>query len=350
MIKVLLVDDSNVIKKIIKDAIQKDTNIQIVETASNGVEACEKSFMLKPDIIIMDIKMPFRDGFEAAEIIMSRHPVPIIIITSMDQDQLILDKLNRLGIVAIIKKPKGFDYQETIKKVIFEIKKHTTIYAKINQKNISSLAENTSNQDSLIINKKERFIPKIICIGSSTGGPDALAKLLLGIKIKLEIPIIIIQHITAGFNNDLVKWLNPLTLMNVKIAENGEKLSAGFIYIPSDNSHLLVKNDGTCYNSCEKLDPFVCPSIDVTFKSVAKIFKQNTLGIILTGMGKDGAEGMLDIHRAGGYTIAQDKESSIIFGMPKASISKNVVNCILNINKIGEYISEIYLSEYGKEK
>jgi two-component system chemotaxis response regulator CheB len=326
--RILIADDSNVIKKLILQEISKSNECEVIDTACDGLEAYKKTLFSRPDIVVMDLNMPVLNGIESIKMIMSNCPTPVIVLTSVE-DPEISKKALKAGAVSIIKKPKGFDYKNNIEKLIKDI----LVFGKKNQ-NIKTV---NNNFDFYL----EKFVPEIICVGASTGGPNALAKFLSGLTTPVNIPIIIIQHITEDYGRALAKWLSPYTKMPVKVPQNYEKIMNGVIYLPDNGSHLIVTKDKKLLNSKNKLHPFICPSIDVTFESVVNVFKTGIIGIILTGMGKDGAEGMEKIYLANGYTLVQDKEDCVVFGMPKASIDKQVVRKIMHIDNIGSHIFDL---------
>ncbi len=323
--RILVADDSNVIKKLILLEISKSSDCEVIDTACDGLEAYKKTLFSRPDIVVMDLNMPVLDGIEAIKMIMANCPTPVIVLTSIE-DQEISEKAIKTGAVSVIKKPKGFDYKNIIERLIKDI----LVFGKKNQ-NIKMI----NNNSNFFMDK---FVPEIICVGASTGGPNALAKFLSGLTTPVNIPIIIIQHITEDYGRALAKWLSPYTKMEVKVPQNYEKIKNGVIYLPDNGSHLLVTRDKKLLNSKSKLHPFICPSIDVTFESVVNIYKTGIIGIILTGMGKDGAEGMEKIYLSNGYTIVQDKQDCVVFGMPKASIDKQVVRKVLHIDDIGNHV------------
>lgn len=328
MIKVVIADDSNVIKKIIKELIETDKDIKVIDFASNGLEVYEKFCKLKPDIIITDLKMPVYDGVYAIKEIREKSSVPIIVISAVENVLELKTELRNYGANAVFKKPKGFNYIDIKNNLINEIKKYSSLFKNDDAKKIKE-------------NLPKKFKAEILCIGSSTGGPNALVTLFKNIKIPLDIPVILIQHISSGFNSSMVKWIQAVTEMKVKIAEDYEKPQKNIIYIPDENHNLILNNKGNFINAPGDLHPFICPCIDITFKSIVNIYKGNTMGVILTGMGKDGAEGIEHIYKAGGYTIAQNEKSSIVFGMPKAAILKNAVTKVLDINDIGNHITDV---------
>ena len=329
MINLLIADDSDVVKKILKNELEKnDPNIKILDFAKNGIEAYDKTISLNPDIVIMDIRMPYLNGLEATKKIVTEQMIPVIIFSASSKEDTNILEITKYHNVIFIEKPKGFNYNEVSQELII----------KINElfKNKEVLSEDRKN----LIKKDKVFKPDIICIGASTGGTDVISEILKNLDSKVKTPIAIIQHITEGFNTKFADWLKNFTEREIKIISKKQELEPNCVYIPDNNAHLLFSPDKKVYTSYAKLHPTFCPSVDVTFKSLAEAFSTKAMAIILTGMGKDGAEGMLKVLNSGGYTIAQNKESCVVFGMPKAALEKNAVKKILSIQAIPEFILE----------
>ncbi|MFN8672015.1 MAG: chemotaxis protein CheB [Candidatus Sericytochromatia bacterium] len=331
MINLLIADDSDVIKKILKNEIEKEaSDIKVLDFAKNGIEAYDKTFSLKPDIVIMDIKMPYLSGIDATKKIIKEQLTPVIIFSSLNKNDSELIELLKYPNVSFLEKPKGFNYSESIKELISKIK------------SVFKPKTSISIKNKLI--RENIFKPSIICIGASTGGTDIIASILKELDNSVKVPILIIQHITEGFNIKFANWLKEYTTKEIKVVSLKEDIEENCIYIPDNNSHLLISPDKKIYSSKEKLHQTFCPSVDVTFNSVSEVFREKTMGIILTGMGKDGAEGIYKIFNYGGYTIAQNEESCIVFGMPKAAIEKNAVKKIINYKEIPSIILEACLN------
>lgn len=333
MINLLIADDSDVVKKILKNELEKfDSGIKVIDFAKNGIEAYEKTISLNPDIVLMDIRMPYLNGLDATKKIIHDQQTPVIIFSATSKnDEMVLEATKQPNVV-FVEKPKGFSYTEVSKEIIEKVK----MLFKTRDENISIRRA--------IIKKDKLFKPSIICIGASTGGADAISELLSGLKKDVTPPILIIQHITEGFNVKFAEWLGNFTNKKIKVISKKEDIESDTIYIPDNNAHLLVTPDKKIYSSYSKLHPTFCPSVDVTFNSVSDSYNDKTLAILLTGMGRDGAEGMLKIHNSGGYTIAQDKESCVVFGMPKAALERNAVKKILPLKEIASFVTEICIN------
>ncbi|MFN4150243.1 MAG: chemotaxis protein CheB [Candidatus Sericytochromatia bacterium] len=331
MKKVIVADDSNVIKKLVTNALSK-AHYKVIETAENGFEAYKKTLALKPDAVIMDLRMPLCDGLESIKLIMKNCPTPVVVLTASEEKES-YDKALKSGAVAVLNKPKGFDFES----IALQIDKELIAFSSSNNK-VSSLSMFYPKIDFSF--SLDTFEAEILCIGASTGGPNALSKLLKGLG-RVNVPVVIVQHITEYYGRELAKWLSSFTEMEVRIPKEPEIIKNGVVYLPDNGSHLIIKKNKTILSTKEKLHAFICPSIDVTFESIVDAYFHKVIGVLLTGMGKDGVKGLEKIYFYNGYTIAQSKDDCVVFGMPKAAIENMVVRNILHIDKIGDHIAKI---------
>jgi two-component system, chemotaxis family, protein-glutamate methylesterase/glutaminase len=341
-IKVLIVDDSAVIRQTLTFILSKDQEIEIIGSATDPYAAVALIAENVPDVITLDVEMPRMDGITFLKRIMSQHPIPVVVISSLTAkgSQSAILALE-YGAVSVLKKPGlSSDLHGVAANIIIdEIKnasrarirrrfyssEHSTVLAKINGSS-QSMAQTTN---------------KIIAVGASTGGTEAILEFLKEMPLN-SYGIIIVQHMPEVFTRSYAERLNSLCDITVKEASNGDSVLMGHALIAPGNKHMKLKRSGARYY----VDIFDAPpvnrhrpSVDVLFQSVAQIAGPNSIGIIMTGMGDDGAKGMLEIKNAKGYTIAQDENSSVVFGMPKAAIKLNAVNMVLPLNKIAFYIT-----------
>jgi two-component system chemotaxis response regulator CheB len=348
-INVLIVDDSKLVREILKDIFNNDEELRVIGEASNGKEALKLTKRLKPDIITMDIKMPVMDGFEATEQLMAYSPTPILILSSaIDKNEKYTSfKAISLGALDIMSKPditlEGFtkiaDTLITKIKILSCIKVIRHIRGKIKSRILEELNEKTQVAKDLNF-KETKF--KIVTMGASTGGPIALEKILSAFPADFPIGIIVVQHIANGFIESFIEWLSTRTKLKIKLPANREIIKGGTVYFAPDDVQLTVTKENRIILSREApaWGEFK-PSINHLFKSVAENLGNKAIGVILTGMGKDGAQGMKLMYDNGAFTIAQNEETSMIFGMPKASIDNNCIHSILPIEKIPEEIVRI---------
>ncbi len=360
VIKVLVVDDSPIALIVLKRIFSTSPEIEVIGTAKNGLEALKLIPQLQPDVICTDLHMASMNGLEFTREVMHNFPRPILVISSsvQDHDTQNVFQLLEAGAVDVFPKPETgltSDYDAIKQQLINKIKilsgvkvftRRRSHINRLNQENQQQLFVQNI-QDKLVKNpivSTPQTIPKyppyskkiikIVAIGASTGGPQALKTILDNLPSTFPVPIICVQHISHGFLTGLVNWLANECKLPVKIAIPGELPQAGVIYFPPEEHHLELNN----------WRKFVCsktpaigghrPSITVTFNSVANFYGSSAVGVLLTGMGRDGADGMQAIAQAGGLTIAQDEASSIIFGMPKEAIALGAAQYILSINDI----------------
>lgn len=346
MIKVLIVEDSRVVSEYLQYILNADPNIQVIGNVSNGKHAIEFINSNKPDIITMDIDMPIMDGLEATRIIMSTTPVPIIIVTASRNAHEVKISMEALaaGALSVIEKPQGIGHPEeeiqakkliNMVKLMSEIKVVTRKFKKVNEpdtKILSKITEYSIND----FNKK-----KIVVVGASSGGPLVLQKIFSLITHKFPYPILVVQHITEGFLGGLINWLRNTLLIPIQAATNDETLAPGKIYFAPDNYQMGVDKSGKILlEKCNNNYGF-CPSVSHLFKSTSEAYGKYSIGIILTGMGSDGANELKMLNDAGAITIAQDKESSIVHGMPSVAIKLMAAKYIMNPTEIASILKNI---------
>ncbi|MCP3875783.1 MAG: chemotaxis response regulator protein-glutamate methylesterase, partial [Desulfobacteraceae bacterium] len=320
-IKVLVVDDSAVVRKVFTEQLSKQKGIVVVGTAPDPYVARDKILKLKPDVLTLDIEMPRMDGITFLKKLMKHFPLPVIIVSSLSTkgSKIALEAIS-LGALEVISKPSAA-YSVGDMSVQLAEKIRAVYGAKL--KPVSS--QKTKNEPMSSIGSKALAATtnKIIAIGASTGGTEALKKVLT--RMPQNSPgIVVVQHMPAQFTASFAERLNEQCQMRVKEAENGDTVVNGQVLIAPGNYHMLFKRSGARYYVEVKTGPLVHyqrPAVDILFKSVAKYAGANALGIILTGMGKDGAKGMLEMKKAGSINISQDEKSCVVYGMPKEAVN-----------------------------
>jgi two-component system chemotaxis response regulator CheB len=305
---------------IISDILRSDTSIDIVDTAENGKEGLDKVLSYKPDVVVTDLVMPQYDGVYAVTNIMKQVPTPIVVLSSLGKaDPVVFDAL-RAGAVDFVDKPK-----KNAVSGIREVDHQLILAVKAASKANVQLQGNYTPKKAHIPLEDKKLKYDIICIGSSTGGPGAVESIIEKLPSNLNIPVVVAQHMPENFLESFAKRLDILTPLKVKMAEKGESLSNGIIYIIPGNTNTQIirdvySNKPVFSHTNGQFTEFNNPSVDCLMLSAAQVFQQKTFGVVLTGMGKDGTEGMKAIFDAGGYTVAQDKASSVIYGMPKSVV------------------------------
>ncbi len=343
MIRVLIVDDSPTLRILIRRTLDSDLGIQVVGEAANGVEAIALCRKLNPDIVTMDIQMPGMDGYEAIRHIMAETPRPIVVLTSTESDirLKIMYKAIEIGALMVIGKPKGLPGTDAeADNLISHIKAMADV--KVVKRRRWPQMDQLKMPGKAAIPRNSRLEPvSLVAVGVSTGGPQALQVILSRMPAGFPAPFLVVQHISRGFVNGLATWLNETTPLEVKVAQPYEKLKPGTVYLAPDEKHLTVTADGSVWLKAMSLVDGHCPSATVLFESAAAVNGSTTTGVILTGMGSDGARGLKTLHDAGAYTIAQDEGSCIIFGMPEEAIAMGAVNEVLPLEMISDRLKEL---------
>lgn len=319
-VRVLITDDSAVVRHVLSQELSKDPAINVIGTASDPYIARDKIVELQPDVILLDIEMPRMDGLAFLEKLMRYHPMPVIIVSSLAQEgsELALKALE-LGAVDVIAKP-GTAY--SVQEITDHLREKIKSVAKVKISPVKRASQGNVVQPS-VGKALLRTTDKVIAIGASTGGTEAIKDVLIKLPAHMP-PIVIVQHMPEHFTKAFAKRLNELSALDVREAEGGERLIPGMALIAPGNHHMVVKRSGAQYFVEIKDGPPVYhqrPSVEVLFHSMAEYVGANAIGVLLTGMGKDGAQGLLEMRTAGAFTVAQDEESSVVFGMPKEAIS-----------------------------
>ncbi len=338
-IKVLVVDDSAIVRKVFSQELSKERDIEVVGTAPDPYVARDKIVSLKPDVITLDIEMPRMDGITFLKKLMQHYPLPVIIVSSLTPkgSKLALEALS-IGALEVISKPSAA-YSVGDMSIQLAEKIRAVYGVRVSKRKLSSEDESQNRQKTVVqINSKALAATtnKLIAIGASTGGTEAIKRVIT--RFPRNSPgVLIVQHMPAQFTTTFAERMNSLCEMEVKEAENGEAVLNGKILIAPGNYHMLLKRSGARYYVEVKQGPMVHhqrPSVDVLFKSVAKYAGANSLGIILTGMGSDGASGMAAMKEAGAINIAQDENSCVVYGMPREAVRLGCVDYVEDIDKI----------------
>ena len=363
MIRILVVDDSAFMRKVLSDLFRGESDFEVVDIARNGAEAVDKVVHYSPDVVTMDIEMPVLDGLSALEKIMVVKPTPVIMVSSLTKagaDATI--KALSLGAVDFVAKSAGSisridDIARELLQKCREAKGISVTRLRVNSMPSVQIVKSKPTPVPVqpspsvpavrppVITVKPVDIQKandwIVAIGTSTGGPRALQEVLTRLPGKLPCPVIVVQHMPPGFTKSLADRLNSLSELTVKEAEDNELLVAGTVFVAPGDFHLTIRKEGAgAYVSLNK-DPAIGglrPAVDPMMESVSEVFGAKTVGVILTGMGHDGAKGMQAIKRLRGMTIAEDRSTAIVFGMPKAAIEAGAVDSILPLAQVADGI------------
>ncbi len=343
-IRVLVVDDSLFMRTAIKKTLESHPSFCVVDTAKNGQEGVDKAIALRPDVITMDFNMPRMNGVEAVREIMTKAPAPIIMFSAHTQQgaKETFDAL-AAGAVAYVTKPAG-EVSANLESIADDLCRKLLIATKTTPRVLTPLPP-TQARSKLRMGRTMPQIslegPPVIIITISTGGPVALSRVIPRLPKTLRSSIVVVQHMPASFTAHLAERLDNSSQLRVREAKDGDTMQPGTVLIAPGNKHLhfdrsgvVQIKDGPVLHGCR-------PAGDVTMKSAAAAFGSRTVGLIMTGMGKDGAEGLLAIKRAQGKTFAQDKESSVIYGMPKTALDLGAVDEIVALDEISTRLQSI---------
>lgn len=341
-IKVLVVDDSGISRDLLSRILTSNPGIEIIGHARSGEEAVAMLRSLKPDVVTMDIHMPGIDGFETTRRIMETQPLPIVIVSaSFDtKDVAQMFRAMEAGAVAAVEKPPGPadpEYEARGQKVIDAVKAMSEVrvirrWPKARKDALSAEPAPAPHAAGDI---------RLVAIAASTGGPPVLHTLLAGLPKPCPVPVVIVQHISAGFVQGLADWLTTATGMPVRLAQHGEIAPAGVALLAPDGCQTSVSADGRIICGPEPAEHGLRPAASFLFRAVARNFRTHAVGVLLTGMGRDGAEELKLMRDAGAVTFAQDKESSIVHGMPGEAIRLGAATHVGNPERIAEMIHKM---------
>lgn len=340
--KVLIIDDSALARQTLSKIISSDPEIEVIGTAQDPIFAARKIMTDPPDVITLDINMPRMDGITFLKHLMNQTPIPVVVISGVtEQDTILAMQALELGAIEVINKPTSSLFDEFKIRICDSIKaaanakisKRKNFFSKEKNKLFSSEIKNYN-----IFKKKNSY--EIIAIGASTGGTEAIKFILENLNTNVP-GIAIVQHMPEKFTYYFAKRLNDLCSIKVKEAEEGDIVKPGLALIAPGNKHMIIKKRNNLFYVELSTAPFVNrhrPSVDVLFESIAIEAGDKAIGIILTGMGNDGAKGLLKMKESGAFTIAQDKESSVVFGMPQEAIKMGATDIILSLNEIPSFL------------
>jgi two-component system chemotaxis response regulator CheB len=348
-LRVLVVDDSTLMRRLIRDILTSDPALEVVAEAPDGMTAIRLIHALRPDVITLDVEMPGMSGLDVLGYVMSEIPTPVVILSGIRDPDLAMKAL-ALGAMDVLRKPSGtisVDLYKVGEELIQKIKAAPL-------SNLRQLRRGVVEPAKLPARREPRPAAPLsaeapgwaVVVGASTGGPQALGQLLADIPAGLPAGCLVVQHMPAGFTRSLAKRLDEQSALTVVEAEEGTPFRAGWAYIAPGGYHLVVQAGSGVGDACLRLNTSppkgtLRPAADVTMAAAAASFGQHTLGVLLTGMGNDGAEGFQAIREAGGRTIAQDRESSLIYGMPRVVAELGLADQVLPLGEIAPAIARI---------
>lgn len=341
MPRVLIVDDSATARELLTEILDADPEIEVVGTAKNGREALSLTQELKPDIITMDIHMPVMDGFQSTKEIMIESPTPIVLVsasTSVTEVEWAINALEA-GALTLKLKPPGPNnphFEAIARDLVETVKTMSEVRVLRHHRRLQS--PRSEVRPRIALPNKSNGTIRAVAIAASTGGPPALGKLLAEIPENFPVPILLVQHIAVGFVEGFAAWLNSTVPLMAKVADEGEHLEPGTIYIGPDERHLGASLGMRVELSEDPPIGGFRPSANHLFQSLSDVLHSDVLGIVLTGMGRDGSDGLRTLHSRGGRTIVQDEATSVVFGMPAAAIAAGAADAVLPLDQIAEHI------------
>lgn len=356
-IRVLVVEDSPTARDLLVAILNQSSAIQVIGTALDGEEAMRQVARLRPDVVTMDIQMPRMNGLEATRRIMKTTPVPIVIVTSSfnSKDMDLTFQAMRVGALTVIKKPSLTNEAECA-----QVVQTVRLMADVQVVHRFGKTRPLPSMNDLELRAQPPVRPAasppaaikpatsdltrrctILGIASSTGGPSALVTALKPLPSSYPLPILIVQHITRGFAASLCEWMDGELNLTVRLAQQGQALLPGQVLLAPDDLHMQVSDRGTILLHSSPPFKGLRPSANYLFYSMARVYGPRAAGLILTGMGDDGVEGLAEMHNQGGLTIAQDEETSVVFGMPREAILRKAVDHILPIERIGSALVQL---------
>lgn len=344
-VQVLVVEDSPVMRELLVHIFGADPEIAVIGTAGNGDEAIEAVKRRQPDVITMDVHMPKMNGMDATRKIMETNPVPIIILTGSSVRGEVAATFRALeaGALAVVEKPPGIGHpghETAVKELVQTVKlmSEVKVVKRWPKRQAAAPAEPARRAIELAPAQTEI---KLVAIGASTGGPIVLKTILSGLPRDFPVPILIVQHIATGFTEGFAEWLAQSTGVAVHVAAHGEPLLRGHAYVAPDGFHLSVEESGRIALSSQEPENGHRPSVSRLFRSVAKVMGRNAIGVLLTGMGKDGAEELKLMKEKGAVTIAQNQETSVVYGMPGEAVNLDAATHVLSPDEIAPALGSL---------
>lgn len=355
MIRVVLAEDSDTCRALLTAVLESDSQLRIVGQAHDGEAALTLTDQLRPDVVVMDAFMPVMDGFAATRNIMLRCPTPIVIVSASLNVAHVAASMRALAAGALTLLPKPVSptapgFEELAQSFVRTVRAmaDVKVVRRFNHRPLAgaaavpTLAPAPPQVDG-------RTRPRVIGIGASTGGPAALQRVLSDMHSEVPVPIAVVQHIARGFVDGLAGWLDNVTPHKVRVATHGEQLQPGTVYLAPDDHQLWITRRGTVDLSRRAAVGGFLPSASVLFSSLAESYGASALGVIMTGMGQDGVDGLRELRATGAQVLAQDEETSVVFGMPAAAIAAGLVDAVLPLPMIGPRLFQLARNGNGSK-
>ena len=344
-VRVVVVDDSATARQVLVAVLRADDGIEVVGQAVDGFEAVEMVKRLRPDIVTMDVQMPKLDGFAATKRIMLEAPTPILITTSLDPRALSVSlEAVRVGALAVHAKPGSPltpAFEEEARELVRQVKAMSQVKV---VRHYQRTPDPPAATPALAAATLQDVPAEVVAIATSTGGPGAIHRILTTLPADFPVPILVVQHLSRGFIPGFAGWLDKASLVRVKPAEEGEALRPGTVYVAVDDHHLCLTPTRKVHLSAAPAVGGFRPSGTVLFESVAKVFGNRAVAVILTGMGRDGVDGLRAIRRAGGRTIAESEATAVVYGMPSAAVQAGLADFILPLGEVCSALAGLFVA------
>ena len=347
MIRVLVVEDSPVVRDFLVHILGADSEIRVVATARDGEEALDAVQRWKPDLVTMDIHMPKMNGLDATRRIMQTYPTPIVVVTGSSNAREVATAFHAMeaGALAVVERPTGLghpQHESTAAELVQTVKLMAEVkvvrrWARLRPK----VASPTAPPPAEVVVRRAPGEIKIVAIGASTGGPLALQTILMGLSKDFPVPVVIVQHIAPGFIQGLVDWLEQTCSFFIHLATHDEPMLSGHVYVAPDGFQMKVARTGRICLAKEQPENGLRPSVSCLFRSVADAYGPSAIGVLLTGMGKDGAAELKLMKEKGAITIAQDEESSVVHGMPGEAIQLEAATYVLPPDRVADALTSL---------
>lgn len=337
-VRVMIVEDSAVVRQLLAHIISRDPRLELAAAVGTAEDALREIGRVQPDVISMDIRLPGMDGLEATRRIMSERPTPIVVIAASVEDAALRISMNalRAGALSVVEKPVGLSsagYEAEAQSIctqLFIMSQVPVIRRRLPEERAPARPMQSFREDFLAPAR-----PTIVSMAASTGGPPALARVLGGLPKTFPLPIVLVQHMGAAFMPGFASWLDGVTPLSVSIARHGATPEAGNVYVAPGDRHLMVGRDGLLQIGDTPPIGGQRPSANALFQSLAESAGANAIGILMTGMGEDGARGLLELRKAGGFTITEDESTAVVYGMPAAAVRLGGSRLSLPLDMIG---------------
>jgi two-component system, chemotaxis family, protein-glutamate methylesterase/glutaminase len=342
MIRAVVADDSPTARQLLRAILEHDGDISVIAEARDGIEAMELVEQHRPDLVIMDVHMPNADGLEATKEIMMRAPTPILIVSAVTQRDVDLSlSATQAGALMAVAKPESPTsprFEESAEQLLSMARAMSQV------KVVRRWSASDAAPRVMTSRRKPREAPEIVAMAASTGGPAACRRVLMDLPRNFPAPILVVQHIARDFAAGFAEWLGGSCVLRVQLARDGEPLVPGTVYVAPDDAHLGVKKNRVALSRAPAIGGFR-PSATHLFRSVSHAFGSRMVGVVLTGMGSDGAEGLAAAHDAGACVIAQDEASSVVYGMALEAVRRGAVDWIVPLEQIAARLVELVARE-----